>query len=418
MKVDLNSALKAGGRSVQSGGGFNVTRHKLRSLLVAGELALSLVLLVCAGLLIRSFIRLLNVPPGFAPDHVISLRISLTDPKYQEQVARARFVEDVTAKVKQLPGVESQGVISALPLTSAAFWGTVFVEGYVLPASEPEIQADVRGISPDYLHTMKIPLLKGRTFTESDTRESLPVILVDEKTAQRFWPHQDPLGKRIRPDDGPSAPYYTIVGVVGVVKQYGLDNAGRITLYFPFKQRATGSLYVVARTATDPNPLAASLAAAVHSIDPNLAVYDVASMEERLHQSLARQRFAMTLLGSFAGFALVLAAIGVYGVLSYVVSQGTRDIGVRVMLGAQRENIMVMVFKHGLSLAGAGLVAGLAGALVMGRVMQNLLFGVRATDALTFSLVAVFLIAVALIASYIPARRAMQVDPMVALRNE
>jgi len=418
LKIDLNSVLKAGGRSGQADGGFDVKRHKLRSLLVVGELALSLVLLVCAGLLIRSFVRLLEVPPGFTPDHVISARISLTDPKYQELPAKARFAEDVQQKVKSLPGVTVQGVISALPLTSAAFWGTVTVEGYAPPANEPEIQADVRGISPDYFQVMKIPLMKGRVFTDSDTQEGQPVIMVDEKTVQRFWPHQDPIGKRIRPDDGPKAPYYSIVGVVGVVKQYGLDSNERITLYFPFKQRGTNSLYVVARTASDPAAMSGAVVGAIHNVDPNIAVYDISTMEARLQRSLARQRFSMTLLGSFAGFALILAAIGVYGVLSYVVTQGTRDIGVRITLGAQRGNILRLVLQHGLYLTAGGIAGGLIGALIMGRVMQSLLFGIGAADTVTFFLVAIFLIFVALVASYLPARRAIRIDPMVALRNE
>ncbi|MGB7621611.1 MAG: ABC transporter permease [Terriglobia bacterium] len=418
LKIDLNDALKSGGRSSQSGGGFDVKRHKLRSLLVAGELALSLMLLVGAGLLIRSFVRLLEVPPGFSPDHVISMRISLTDPQYQDVSAKTRFAEDVQGKIKSLPGVNVQGVISALPLTSAAFWGTVTVEGYVPPANEPEIQADVRGISPDYFRVMKIPLIKGRVFTDSDTKDGQPVILVDDKTAQRIWPHEDPIGKRIRPDDGPGTPYYTIVGVVGTVKQYGLDSSGRVTLYFPYKQRSTTSLYVVARTAPDPAAMSGALIGAIHSVDPNIAVYDIAAMDERLQHSLARQRFSMALLGSFAAFALVLAAIGFYGVLSDVVTQGTRDIAVRIMLGAQRGNILSLVLQHGFYLTGGGILAGLLGALIMGRVMQSLLFGIGATDAVTLLLVAIFLIVVGLVASYLPARRAIRVDPMVALRSE
>ncbi|MBZ5537209.1 MAG: ABC transporter permease [Acidobacteriia bacterium] len=418
LKIDLNDALKSGGRSSQSGGGFDVKRHKLRSLLVAGELGLSLMLLVGASLLIRSFVRLLEVPPGFSPDHVISMRISLTDPQYQDASAKTRFAEDVQGQIKSLPGVNVQGVISALPLTSAAFWGTVSVEGYVPPANEPEIQADVRGISPDYFRVMKIPLIKGRVFTDSDTKDGQPVILVDDKTAQRFWPHENPIGKRIRPDDGPGTPYYSIVGVVGTVKQYGLDSSGRITLYFPYKQRSTTSLYVAARTASDPAALSSAIIRAIHSIDPNIAVYDIATMEERLQHSLARQRFSMTLLGSFAVFALILAAIGVYGVLSYAVTQGTRDIGVRIMLGAQRGSILSLVLQHGLYLTGGGILGGLIGALIMSRVMQSLLFEIGATDTFTFLLVAIFLIFVGLVASYLPARRAIRVDPMVALRSE
>jgi predicted permease len=418
LKTDLNSVLKSGGRSAQSEGGFDVRRHALRSGLVVGELALSMVLLVCAGLLTRSFTRLLNVPPGFSPDHVISMRISLTDPKYQDQAARSRCVEDIQDQVRPLPGVKAAGVISALPLTSAAFWGTVSVEGYVPPANEPEVQADVRGISPDYFQVMRIPLIRGRWFTESDTKDGQPVILVDEKTVQRFWPNGDPIGKRIRPDDGPGTAYYSIVGVVGVVKQYGLDSSERITLYFPFKQRGTGSLYVTARTASDPAAMSSSLVRAIHGVDPNLAVYDIATMEQRLQQSLARQRFSMTLLGSFAGFALLLAAIGVYGVLSHAVAQGARDIGVRIALGAQRIDILRLVLRHGLYLTGAGILGGAAGALIIGRLMQSLLFGIRAADGLTFLWVVAFLACVALAASYLPARRAMRVDPIAAIRDE
>jgi predicted permease len=263
---------------------------------------------------------------------------------------------------------------------------------------------------------MQIPLRSGRYFDDHDTRDSAEVLIADEKMAQRFWPKGDAVGKRLR--FGNNSPWATVVGVVGTVKQYGLDVDSRIALYLPEEQRTANSLYLVARASGDPAALSSSLIREVHAVDPDIPVYDVATMQSRVSRSLSRQRFSMAMLGAFAAFALALAAVGIYGVMSYLVTQGTHDIGVRIALGAQRSSIAKMVVRQGMSVAALGIVAGLAGAAVLTRLMKSLLFGVSATDAVTFSSVAVFLALVALAASYVPALRAMRVDSLVALRDE
>ena len=260
---------------------------------------------------------------------------------------------------------------------------------------------------------MEIPLVKGRFFNDFDSvPKADPVVLIDEKFAQRFWPNQDPIGKHVwRNVKQPM----TIVGVVGTVKQYGLDVDGRIVVYFP----ARGLLgYQVARTTSDPEAAAGAIARAIHEVDPTIPVYDVRTLQDRMHASMARQRFSTLMLGAFAIFALILAVVGVYGVMSYLVTQGTHDIGVRLALGAQRSSIVGMVIRQGMELTGAGIVIGLVGAAALTRVMASLLFGVSTTDLMTFSAVPIVLIAIALLASYLPARRATLVDPVVALREE
>lgn len=418
MRVDFHSNLKESGRSSQSEGGFGLTRNKLRSLLVVSEIALSLVLLAGSGLLIRSFTRLLNVPPGYNPDRVISLRLALTDPKYNDAQAKISFYENVAARVRNLPGVTTVGMISALPLAAPGGWGGLAIDGYMPPPNEPELQVDQRIATPDYFRTMQIPLLKGRFFAEGDTLEGQPVSIVDEKMARRFWPHQDPIGKRIRNNDDPKSPWTVIVGIVGSVNQHGLDLEHRAVAYFPYKQVPQNVMYVAARTSSDQPTAAQVIIRQVHAVDPNVSAYDISTMHERLYQSLARQRFVMMALSVFAGFALILAVIGVYGVLSYAVSQGRRDIGVRLMLGAQSSEVLRLVLQHGLALAFSGIVIGLAGSVSLSHLMQSLLFEVKATDKITLSLVALLLLVIALIASYIPAQRAVKVDLLAALRDE
>jgi predicted permease len=418
-RADLNASLKAGGRSGTDGGGLHATRDKLRGLLVTVEIALSLMLLVGAGLLVRSFARLQNVPPGFNPDHVISMLVSANGPKYKEDKAVIHFYQEVGDRIRNLPGVISEGAVRELPLTSSISWGGMTVEGYTPPSNEPELQLDQREADPTYFQTMKIPLLSGRFFSETDTDTSQKVVLVDEKMAKRFWPHGDAVGKRVH-SGGPTgkAPWYTIVGVVGIVKQYGLDLDTRMVVYFAEKQNASNSMYIVARTSSDPSALAGSIIREVHSIDSDIPVYDISTMDARVSRSLARQRFSMVMLGAFAGFALLLAAIGVYGVMSYLVTQGTRDIGVRIALGAQQSDILRLVIKQGMTLAFIGIIAGLAGAAAISRVMGSLLFRIGSTDFVTFTSVAILLTLIAFAACYIPARRAMRVDPLVALRYE
>ena len=412
MKVDLNTSLKSGGRSGQSDGGLSLARNRLRGLLVVSELSLSLMLLTGAGLLIRSFVRLQSIPPGFATDHILSMRV-VNGPKYH--TAAAQFFQEAGDRITHLPGVKSQGLVSALPLTGSVGWGEINVEGYTPPPGQ-ELQVDVRVASNDYFRAMGIPLLKGRFFNQHDTQDSQRMAIIDEKFAQRFWPHDNPIGKHLW-FDHPEKPS-VIAGVVGVVKQYGLDSEGKIAVYFSHQQGQSNIMYLVVRTSSDPAGLTGPIVREIHAVDPNAVVYQVRTMQDRLHDSLARQRFSTFMLGAFAAFALLLAAVGVYGVMSYLVSQSTHDIGVRVALGAQPANILGLVVRQGMELAAIGIAAGLIGALVLTRAMTSLLFGVTATDAVTFSSVALILALVAFAATVIPALRATNVDPMVALRDE
>jgi predicted permease len=414
--VDLNGALKAGGRASQGAGGFTLGRHRLRSLLVISELAFSLILLIGAGLLVRSFLRLQNVAPGFNPDHVLSARIAFSGPRYRDRKVVGQTFQELTGRLARIPGVKAAGAVSALPFTSSVGWGGMDIEGYVPPPNEPELQVDQRAATPDYFRAMEIPLLQGRFFTEQDTPDSPLAAIIDDKMAQRFWPHQSAIGKRIR--NGPRSAWINIVGVVGTVKQYGLDQDLRMVVYTPHAQRQSNGMYLVARAAVDPATLAGSLVREAHAVDPDAPVFEVRTMADRIYDSLARQRFAMTMLAAFAGFAMLLGGVGIYGVMSYLVTQGTHDIGVRIALGAPRGSILRMVVRQGMAMAGAGIAFGLAGALALTRVMASLLFGVSATDTLTFSGVALFLAAIALLASYVPAWRATRVDPLIALREE
>jgi predicted permease len=415
VKVDLNTSLKAGGRGGQSEGGLYLRRHRLRGLLVVSELALSLMLLIAAGLLIRSFVRLQGVPPGFTTDRLLTMQVVASDPKYRSDKAAANLFQQIDARVAHLPGVLAEGTVSALPLTGSVGWGGINVEGYTAPPGQ-ELQADLRVASPDYFQAMEIPLRKGRFFSEHDTPDSLQVVIIDEKFAQRFWPDGDPIGKHLWFD--PKKPM-TIVGVVGTVKQYGLGADTKIATYFPEEQAADRGLYLVARTSfSDPARLSSAIVQEIHSIDPTVVVYGIRTMQERLYDSLARERFSGTMLTAFAVFALLLASIGLYGVMSYLVTQSTRDIGILVTLGAHRGNIIRLVVHQGMELAAIGIFVGLAGAVALTRVMTSLLFGVTPTDAATFAAVVGLLAIVAFAATAIPAWRTTRVDPMVVLREE
>jgi len=410
LRVDVNTALKAGGRNAQGEGGFGSARPRLRGLLVVAELAISVMLLIGAGLLIRSFARLQAVPPGFNPDHVISMRIGANTRQFSDPNAAAEYFRRFGDTIAAVPGVTMRGAVSSLPFTASVGWGSINVEGFI-PQPGQELQVDLRGASADYFKTMEIPLVRGRYFTAFDSLpKAEPVAIVDDKFARRFWPNDDPIGKHVWFD--PKQPI-TIVGVVGTVKQYGLDVDGRIVAYRPSAGMAN---YQVARTSTDPAATASAIVRAIQSVDPTMPVYDVRTMADRMSDSLARQRFAMLLLGGFAAFALLLAVIGVYGVLSYLVAQSRQEIGVRMALGAQRRRIVAMVMRQGLLLTIAGTVIGLAGAVALTRVMATMLFGISATDLATFSVVPLVLLIVAVLACFVPAHRATRVDPQVALR--
>jgi predicted permease len=414
IKLDPNSSLKAGGRSGQSDGGLYLKRHHLRGLLVASELALSLVLLIGAGLLIRSFVRLQSVAPGFTADNVLSMQFVVSDPKYQDQKVLAGFYHEVETHITHLPGVVAEGAVSALPLTGSVGWGGIHVEGYNPPPGQ-ELQVDQRDASTDYFRTMQIPLISGRFFSDQDNLESPKVAIIDQKFAQRFWPHHDAVGKHLWFD--PKKPI-TIVGVVGVVKQYGLDTDGKIATYFPMQQGPDRGTFLVARSSSDNPGLSNAITREIHAVDPAVVIYGIRTMNDRLHDSLARQRFSSTMLGAFASFALLLAAVGLYGVMSYLVTQSTHDIGILVALGARRENILALVVRQGMQLTLIGIFSGLIGAAALTRVIASLLFGVSATDIATFLAVPALLALVAFAATVIPAWRASSVDPMVALREE
>jgi len=288
------------------------------------------------------------------------------------------------------------------------------VEGFT-PAPGQELQVDLRVASPDYFRTMEIPLKGGRFFSEHDMPQSQQVVIVDDRFARRFWPGGDAVGKHVWFD--PKKPML-VVGVVGTVKQYGLDDEGKIAVYFPDQQAGDNGMYLVVRTTSDPAAVSAAVVNEIHGVDRGVAVYEVRTMQDRLYASLARQRFSTTMLGAFAIFALILAAVGVYGVVSYLVTQNQHDIGLRMALGAQRPDIIRMVMRQGMGLAGWGIGAGLAGALVLTRFLESMLFGISARDAITYSVFAAALGLIAMVATYVPARRATTVDPIKALREE
>ncbi len=407
--IDLSSALKAGGRS-SSDAGFSLARHSLRGLLVVSELAFSLMLLIGAGLLIRSFVLLQSVSPGFNPDHVISMRLGVGNHRFQSNDESNRFFAELLRKVAAVPGVSSNGSVSSLPFTSSVGWGTIDIEGFT-PQPGQEVQADQRAASTNYFQTMQIPLLKGRFFTDHDSEPKAPeVCIIDQKFAERFWPNDSPLGKHL----GDPKNRAEIVGVVAVVKEYGLDIDPRMAFYRP----RPGGEYFVARTSLDPAAVSQSIVRALHEADPARPIYDDRTMQDRMADSMARQRFSAIMLGAFALFALILASIGVYGVMSYLVTQSRHDIGLRIALGAQRSSILWLVVRQGMELALAGIALGLIGALALTRVMSSLLFGISPRDIATFAIVPLILAAIALAATYIPAWRATELDPMMVLREE
>jgi predicted permease len=411
-RVNLSETLKEGGRSSVGGG------QRLRSALVVVEIALSLVLLVGAGLLVRSFMRVQQVEPGFDARNVLSMRLSVAGTSYAGERS-GEFFRELLTRVRRLPGVESAGAASILPLGGGIGWGTITIEGHAAANGQEQIQADQRIAGAGYFETMRVPLAGGRYFGEQDTAESPKVAIIDENMARTYWPNTDPVGRRFKRGDlDDDSPWLTVVGVVASVKQYALDTDSRVTFYTPHAQSPSGTMYVVARTSVEPSSLAPAVTKEARALDANVPAFDVKTMEQRLSDSLARRRFAMTALGLFALVAMALAAVGIYGVMSYAVAQRTREIGVRVALGAQTSDVLGLVIRQGMLLAALGIALGLVGAAGVTRVMGSLLFGVGATDPLTFASIALLLGAAALLACYVPARRAAKVDPMVALRYE
>jgi putative ABC transport system permease protein len=413
---DLNETLKEGSRDSSAG----VRGKRLRSAMVVAEVAVSFILLIGAGLLINSFIHLRNLDPGFRADHLLVMNLDLSDVRYPDNPRRVAFFDEVVRRVQALPGVRSVAVAGNLPLVYHGDSMTIGVEGIADPPPDQMPDVIFRTVGPNYFNTMGIALVRGRDFNDNDTLDTALAVVVSEKTAQRFWPNEDPLGKRLKPGGTMSqSPWRTVIGVVKDVRQNDFIAQPKMQMYFDFRQ--TKSLVanaLVVRTALEPLSIATSVRNAIWSVDKDQAISNIDAMENIVAGAVARQRFSMLLLAIFAGLALVLAAVGIYGVMSYSVAQQTREIGIRMALGAQRTDVLKMTIKQGLKLVGLGLIIGLGAAFVLTRVMATLLFGISATDPLTFLTISFVLFLVAMLASYIPSVRAMRVDPMVALRYQ
>jgi len=410
-RASLNDALKEGGRTGEAG-----VRHRLKSALVVAELALSLLLLVGAGLLARSFWTLSHVDPGFDPKNLITMQISLPHPKYAMAARSAEVMSHLLERVSALPGVKAAAAGSLPPF---GFGNTAFeleIEGRSAQAGETAPSANWRMVTPGYFRTLGVPLIAGRVFDDHDVDGAPPTVVISDTLARRFWPGQDPLGRRLR--SNPANPWMTVVGVVGDVRNTGLAQEIRATLYMPAYQSSWTPLTLLVRGSGDPAALTASIRAEVKALDAELPVSNVQKMDDMIADSLAQTRFSMTLLAVFAGVALALATVGVYGVMAFAVTQRTHEFGVRVALGARQADVLKLVLSHALKLALLGVAIGLAASFVLTSLLSTLLFGVTASDPYTFATVALLLSFVTLAASWIPARRATRVDPMVALRCE
>lgn len=411
-KPDLNDALKEGGRHSSSGS------RRLRSLLVISEVALSLVLLIGAGLLFRSFLALLKTDPGFNPEGVLTMNLNLPGAKYKDENQRAAFYSDLVQRVRTLPGVQSAAVVNYLPLGGSNSSDAFLVEGQPEPAAGQENVGRYRVCTPDYFQTMGIAVLKGRAFNDQDRAGARPVIIVNETLARKYWPNGDALGKRMRfygPLD--KAPWMEVVGIVKDVK-HDLNVPVTPDYYLPHAQDSWNAMVLVARTTVDPGSMAGSIRQQVLAIDKDQPVFGVYTMREVRAISVTLYTFGFATMAIFAVVALVLASIGIYGVMAFAVTQRTQEIGIRMALGARAADVLKLVVANGMSLAVIGVIAGLVGAFGITRLMASLLFNVSPTDLVTFALVTTGLLLVALVACYIPARRATKVDPLVALRYE
>jgi putative ABC transport system permease protein len=412
----VNEALKEGGRSATAGG----ARQRLRSSFVVVELAVALILLIGAGLLVKTFSVLRSVEPGFKPDHLLTMRIELPEARYKEVDPQTRFRTQTLAAVNSLPGVKA-AMVSELPLSGDALNHDFVIDGRppIAPGDEPSLET--RSVIGDYFQTMGIPLKAGRDFGPQDFVDKAPLVgIANDAMVRQYFPGEDPLGKRVRWARNPQVEWITIVGVVGDVKHFGLDLPEQPGLYSPYTQAAPWKRWssLVVRTQTDPSSMAEAVKQQVWKIDSQLPLTKVETMDEVAAGSFAARRFNMLLLVIFAALALVLAAVGIYGVMSYAVTQRTQELGIRMALGARAMDVMTLIIRNGMTLITIGVVIGLAGAYALTRLLATLLFGVKPTDTLTFATVSAVLVFVALVACYIPARRATKVDPLVALRYE
>ena len=414
-RPDLHETLKEGGRSATS----THAQHRLRGALAIAETALALVLLVGAGLMLKSLYHLIQVSPGFQPAHVLTMEMDLRTDRYSKDPAILNFWQQLLDRVRVIPGVQTVAVGTTLPLSGDHSRGDVTIDGLPLPGPGEFPHPDRHTISTAYLTAMGIPLLRGRNFSDSDNETAPDVALINSTMARRFWANGDPIGKRFlwgHPDTDKK--WFTIVGVVADTKLYGLDNPARLEIYYPYLQRPNSDMNLVVRSAVDLSSLTASIRAAVAAIDKDQPIFAIHTMQELVDDSISTRRLTLVLLGIFSALALILAAIGIYGVVAYSVALRTQEIGIRMALGAQRQDVLRLVLSQGTRIAFFGVAIGLAAAAALARLLSSLLFSVSASDPVTFAAVAILLVAVALLACYIPARRALRVDPIIALRYE
>ena len=418
-KRDVQEDLKEGGRAASAG----AAQNRLRGILAVTEIALALVLLAGAGLMLKSLYRLINVNPGFQPDRVLTMQMYLSSERYSKQPAVLNFWRQVLAGVRALPGVESAALGNHVPLTDSHGRTDITIEGMALPKPGSFPHPDVHAVSDDYVRTLGMTLERGRTFTDADTETSPEVAMVNEKLARQYWPNEDPTGKRFlwgrfNPASTTPPKWVTVVGVVGDTKMYGLANPARFEVYYPLQQSAPNDLDLLVKSKIDPAALTSEIRGVVAGVDKDQPIFAIATMNKIVSDGVSAPRLTLVLLSLFSGLALILAAIGIYGVISYSVAQRTREFGVRITLGAQRGDILRMVLGYGGRIAIAGIAIGMIAAFAFTRLMAGLLFSVSAGDPATFAAVAALLFLVAVLACYIPARRAIRVDPMVALRYE
>jgi len=412
-RLELSGVLKEGGRNTSGG-----VSQRLRSGLVMTEIALAVVLLVGAGMLLKSLVRVLKTDPGFNPANVLTMTIVLPAAKYADANSQINFQDQLQQHVQALPGVAGAGTVNILPL-QAGNTTRVNVEGDPIPPPGQELEANIRTVSEDYFHALGVPMISGRMFDTSDNANGQQVVIIGKTMADRIFSGRDPVGRRLK-YAGVEAPPISIVGVVADVKITGLDQEIRPVIYYPFRQNASPFANLVVRTSTDPATLAGSIRNEIRNLEPAAAIFNVQAMPELIASSPAAfmRRFPATLIGVFAGLALLLSSIGIYGVVSYSVSQQTHYIGVRMALGARASDILKLILKQGLIIALAGIAIGSLGAYILMRLLQSLLFEVSANDASTYAVVAGALFLIALLACYLPARRATKVDPLAALRYE
>ena len=411
-KPNLNETLKEGSRGSMGGG----SGKRTRSILVTVEVGLSLVLLIGAGLMIKSFIRLQQTHLGFNTENLLTVNLSLSESRYPEEQQQVAFFQRTLEQVGALPGIQSAAVTTGLPLTLSLAGSDFRVEGQPEPEAGKEMIINTRSVSPGYFSTLGISLLKGRDFSDRDKSEAPAVAVVNQDLVRTYFPNEDPIGKRITFTDGES--WLSVVGVIGDVKQVNFGSTAKPEVYFPFQQAASPEMSLVVRTTNPPLSQAAAVKGQIRVIDKDLPIANAKTMEQLLAESVSGPRFNMLLLTMFALVALVLAIVGIYGVMSYTVTQRTHEIGIRVAMGAQSRDVFRMVIGQGMRLAMIGVAFGLAGAFALTRLMTSMLFGVEPTDPTTFVGIAVLLTIVALVACYIPGRRATKVNPLVALRYE